>query len=119
MAQNFDEQFQDDMQFIVGGETFTMQWVRPEVLAQWEDEEAAETEEPVSAQAAVERMDQRVMSFLIPADRDRWKALRAREENAVPFSQLRTVVRWMVERQSERPTTAPSPSAGGRGRTGA
>jgi len=115
VPRNFDDVLSDDLEFVVRGETFRMAYVRPEVLAEWEDEEDADE----SAAAAVTRLDKRVLAFMHPDDRDRWTLLRAREEAPVPFVQLREILRWMVETQSNRPTETPSVSAGGRGRTAA
>lgn len=116
MARDFDEMKLDDMTFVVAGETFTMVYVRPEVLVQWEDEEDGEAE---TAQRAVDRIDDRIVSFLDADDRARWAALRQREDNPVAFVQMREIVRWMVETQSHRPTETPSASADGRGATAA
>lgn len=121
MPKNFDELLQQDLTFIVRGETFRMEYVQPEVLAAWEDEESAQLEsdedEKKTAQASIDRLDERIASFLPDGEKDRWKELRARKDGAVPFVQLREIVRWMVEVQSERPTETPSPSGAGRGRT--
>lgn len=123
MPRNFDDLLGDDLTFVVQDELFRMQYVRPEVLAAWEDKEDADLEagaaDAASAQTAINRLDQRIESFLVEGDVERWRTLRAREDQAVPFVQLREIVRWMVETQSERPTVTPSASAGGRGRTGA
>lgn len=121
MPKNFDELIASDLSFIVRGETFRMEYVRPEVLAAWEDEEEVvlDADEPdkKTAAAALERLDARICSFLSEDEAKRWRALREREDGAVPYVQLREIVRWMVEVQSERPTETPSGSAGGRGRT--
>lgn len=114
MPRNFDELLQDDLSFVVRGQTFTMRYVRPEVLAEWED---MEEEENDTAAASVQRLDGRICAFLTPEDAERWKELRAREEDAIPFVQIRELVRWMVETQSHRPTETPSPSEPGRGGT--
>lgn len=114
-AQNFDELHQaQDMSFVIKGETFTMQWVKPEILAEFEDEDTAD-----SALASLEKLDGLLVKFLIPGDVDRWKALRERDEDPVTFAQLKAILRWMVEAQSNRPTETPSRSARGRGRVAA
>ena len=71
----------DDLTFRVRGEVFQMVYVRPEVLAEWEDKRATELAEARAAardgdesaedvanaaQLSVERFDQRVKSFLRP-----------------------------------------------------
>lgn len=116
MPKNFDDLLTDDLSFVVRGELFRMTYVRPEVLAEWEDDDEGGDD---GAIAAIERLDRRILGFLEPQDRDRWTALRQKEDSAVPFVQLREIVRWMVETQSSRPTETPSASAAGRGSTAA
>ena len=43
MPRDFDAELSEDLEFVVAGETFKMKYVRPEVLAAWEDEPAAES----------------------------------------------------------------------------
>ena len=137
---NFDQEIlrpAEDLTFQIGGETFTMLYVRPEVMAEYEDDRAEEIhrlrEEQKAAEAnggdgfvyipndaaqTIERLDRRIKSFLKPEDHERWDKLRARTENPVPYSALTELERWMVQTQTVRPTETPSPSGGGRGRTG-
>lgn len=132
---DFDQEFlqhDDALTFRVRGEVFQMVYVRPEVLAEWEDQRATELAEARAqmgddpdaivtvnaAQQSIDRFDQRIKSFLRDEDKPRWDELRAREKDAVPYVQLREIVNWMVEVQSSRPTETPSPSGAGRGRTG-
>lgn len=120
---NFDELRESDLEFVLGGETFRMKYVRPEVLAEWEDEEEPETE---TAAERIERVDNRIIGFLDSSSNGdgkdsvtRYRELRAREENPVSLGQLRAVVVWMMETQTARPTEQPSALAGGRGKTAA
>jgi hypothetical protein len=115
VPRNFDEILESDLDFILGGETFTMRFVRPEALAAWEDEGDAPEDE--KAEAALHRLDGRIKMFIVEEQHEKYDALRARETNPVTMSQLRAVIRWMLEAQSERPTTTPSPSPRGRGAT--
>lgn len=116
MPKNFDEILEKDLEFTIGGETFKMRYVRPEVLAAWEDE-------PIDEKSVdmLKRQDQRIMMFLNGDDgsRDRYMKLREREENAIPMVQVNELLQWMIEVQTSRPTITPSPSASGRGRTAA
>lgn len=116
MPKNFDELLEQDLEFTIGGETFKMRYVRPEVLAAWEDESIDQKSDEL-----LKRQDERIMMFLAGGaeDHKRWMALRERDENAVPMVQVNELLRWMVEVQTSRPTITPSPSAGGRGRTAA
>lgn len=112
MPRNFDELLQDDLSFVLGGETFTMHYVKPEIMAAWEDEDEVET----AAETIVEA-DQKVKLFLIPGDQERYDKLREREENPVTSQQLNALLRWMVEVQTGRPTRPLSDSEPGPGST--
>lgn len=117
MARNFDDEMAQDLDFIVGGEAFTMRYVRPEVLAAWEDESEDDEE---SSDKILKRQDERILAFLSSEeDRKRYVAMRERDENALPLVKINELLRWMVEVQTSRPTETPSPSANGPGRTAA
>jgi len=66
-------------------------------------------------------MDAQILLFIDPADggHERWAELRAREESPVTIGQLNSILTWLMEEQTGRPTEPPSPSASGRGRTAA
>lgn len=112
MPKNFDEMLNEDLTFIIAGESFTMHLVRPEVLAAWEDEEDPETSMESLAEA-----DKKIKLFLAPEDHGRWDSLRARDENPVSSAALNALIRWMIEVQTGRPTQTPSPSDSGPGST--
>lgn len=116
MPRNFDAERYEDLEFVVAGENFKMKYVRPEVLASWEDEITAEKSED-----ALKQMDARIKLFLDDSNGaiERWDKLRAREDNPVSMGQINDILLWMVEVQSGRPTILPSPSASGRGKTAA
>lgn len=111
MARNFDELLEADLTFTIGGETFTMQYVRPEVLAEWEDEPNDDT----PAAEILARTTERMCLFLVEGDRDRFRSLRERTEKPIASVQLNALVRWMIEVQSGRPTQTPSLSGDGSG----
>lgn len=108
--------YTQDLDFEVCGEKFTCKTVRPEVLAAWEDAAIPET-----AVAALQVVDERILAFLADGNgqHDRYKAMREREENTPSMGQLRAILEWMVEVNSDRPTEPPSPSASGRGKSAA
>lgn len=111
---DFDsELLEQDLSFKIGGETFKMRYVRPEVLAAWEDEPIDEKSDEL-----LKRQDERIMAFLNGEDnsRDRYLKLRSRENDAVPMVQVNELLRWMIEVQTSRPTTQPSLSAVGPGK---
>jgi len=112
VPRNFDELLQEDLTFILGGETFTMQYVRPEIMAAWEDEPDIET-----AVETIEEADAKVKLFLLPGDAKRYEELRAREDKPVTSQQLNELLRWMVEVQTGRPTRRASDLEPGPGST--
>ena len=110
---NFDQELAQDLDFTIAGETFTMRFVRPEVLAAWEEEPDDEKSEDI-----LKRQDQRICEFLVTDEmKERWMKLRERSDNAVPLVAVNEILKWMVEVQTSRPTNQPSPLASGRGRT--
>jgi hypothetical protein len=116
MPRNFDDERQQDREFIIRGERFTMIMVRPEVIGAWEDEPT-----PEKSQDSIAFTSEKVKQFISNSDgsHERWEALRAREEDPVSLGELNELLIWMVQVQSARPTQSPSPSAPGRGRTAA
>ena len=111
---NFDEMLPTDRELTVGGEQFHWRDVRPEVLTSFEPSEVDGDEN-----AAWRLMDDQILLFLAADEHDKWRALRAREENPVTIQQLNAILLWLMEQQTGRPTVTPSPSAPGRGRTAA
>ncbi len=107
---NFDEMLAADREFTVGGETFHWHDVRPEVLTSFADETELD---------GWPLMDHQIMLFLEPAEHDKWREVRARDESPVTIAQLSAIITWLVEQQSGRPTVAPSPSGSGRTKTAA
>lgn len=112
VARDFDDVLETSLTFTIRGETFTLRDVRPEVIAAWEDEENAPT-----AAAGLTMLDDKIAVLLASDDdRTRWRELREREENPVTLRQVKALVEWIVEVQSDRPTEPPSSSPAGRGR---
>lgn len=114
---DFDQDLEQDLSFKIRGETFKMRYVRPEILQSWESENI----EGAAEADALKILDERIVFFLDQNGDSsaRWEALRKRDDDPVTLGQLTELVTWMVEVQSGRPTTAPSPSASGRGKTAA
>jgi hypothetical protein len=116
---NLDE-LTHDMSFTVGGETFVVHDVSPDVLMTMESDPEGEASEDAEVQKSVmERVDEQILAFLNGDEEStkRYRDLRARKENVVPLWKILEFRRLLWETQSERPTTTPSPSAAGRGRT--
>jgi hypothetical protein len=110
---NFDELLSGDKTFIVRGQTFTWRDVRPEVLTTLGQ---INGDEPDAIWAA---QDDQILNFLVPEDHERWKNLRAREDEPITIRQFNAILEYLVEQQTDRPTQTPSPSASGRGKQGA
>ena len=113
---NFDEMLPTDREFTVGGETYHWRDVRPEVLTSFEP--STNGSEP-DENAAWRLMDDQILLFIAKEEADRWRELRARDDNPVTIAQLNAILLWLMEEQTGRPTVPPSPSAAGRGRTAA
>lgn len=112
---NFDEMLAKDREFTVGGQKFRWRDVRPEVLTSFEPSENGDGD----PNGAWRLMDDQILLFLEPDAHERWKELRARDEDAVTIAQLNAILLWLMEEQTGRPTVQPSPSAPGRGQTAA
>jgi hypothetical protein len=111
---NFDDMLPTDRELTVGGETFHWRDVRPEVLTSFEPSDAADDKDD---NAAWRLMDDQILLFLAADEHDKWKALRARQDNPVTIAQLNAILLWLMEQQTGRPTVQPSPSVPGRGPT--
>jgi len=112
---NLDE-LSHEMEFTIGGEKFIVHDVSPDVLMTMESDEEGEAAEE---KGALDQVDEQILSFL-NGDGDsveRYKAMRARKENVVPLWKLLEFRRLLWETQSSRPTSPPSLSVAGRGKT--
>jgi len=114
-VKDFDELKASDRDFKVSGETFHWRDVRPEVLTSFEPSENGDGD----ANAAWRLMDDQILLFIVPDEHDKWRELRARDDEPVTIGQMSAMIQWLMEQQTGRPTEAPSPSAAGRTRTAA
>ena len=119
MPKSFDDLVSNERTFVVRGETFTWRDVRPEILTAFQPSESEEKKDENDNSGIWKQLDEQILLFLVPEDQERWLNLRAREDNPVTIVQLNAILEWLVGEQTERPTLTPSPSASGRGRTGA
>lgn len=122
MAKNFDDLLSQERTFIVRGQTFTWRDVRPEVLTDLggsvngdEGEEGTN----LDSNSIWELQDRQILNFLVPEDHERWKNLRASDEEPITVRQFNAILEYLVGEQTDRPTPEPSPSGSGRGKTGA
>lgn len=112
--QNFD--FPPDLlEFEVHGEHFHVKTVAPEVIAAWDDTPASDEE------SAFAKLDTMILTFIDDGNgqAERWKDLRESPDHALAVGQMRGILRWLVESQSDFPTAPPAPSPRGRGKTAA
>jgi hypothetical protein len=117
MPKSFDDLISQERTFVVRGETFTWQDVRPEVLTAFQPEAEVDPERPETNVDIWKQLDEQISLFLVPEDRERWSKLRARDENPVTIIQLNEILTWLVGEQTERPSQTPSPSGPGRGKS--
>lgn len=117
MPKSFDDLISQERTFVVRGETFTWQDVRPEVLTAFTPETEVDPDKPGSDVGVWKQLDEQISLFLVPEDRERWLKLRERDENPVTIIQLNEILTWLVGEQTERPSQTPSPSGPGRGKT--
>lgn len=117
--QDFDVQREEraisDREFVMGGERFTViPAVDMEVIANYEDKASQGTSVEFT-----QLMHETILAFLIPEDRERWSAMRerVRETNGITHSDASSLIRWMLERDAQRPT-APSSSSSTGGASG-
>lgn len=111
---NFDELLSEDRTFVVKGQTFTWRDVRPEVLT-----DLGEVNGDGNPNAVWEAQDKQILNFIVPEDHERWKKVRADEENPLTIRQFNAILEYLVGEQTDRPTETPSPSASGRGKRAA
>ena len=121
---NYDE-LSHDMSFTLGGETFEVHDVSPDIIEQWEADEAADSEEEEGKngkpkETAMQRVDRHILTFM-QGDTEmtkRYKALRARKgKEAVPAWKIVAFHNDLYDTQSGRPTVPPTPLAPGAGQT--
>ena len=105
----------DLLEFEVHGERFHVKTVAPEVIAAWDDAPAD------SEESAFQKLDAMILTFIDDGNgqAERWKALRESPDHALAVGQMRGILRWLVESQSDFPTEAPALSPRGRGKTAA
>ncbi len=122
---NFDEAREERRArpntFQIGGEVFTFRrGLRPEEFSELIQEYADSLDN--AKLKGLERtaiVDRTIIRFLeVEEDGERWAALRQRDEDAITAGDMQKVLLWLIEEQTERPTTAPSSSGNGGATTG-
>lgn len=121
MPINFDEiQEKEDRDFIIRGQTFTIQHVRPEEMLEidkLEDAYIALTEPKFSD--LVKMSEERLILLIDDGNGqvDRWRELRAREANPITYGEIMAISRKALEVISGIPTLPSTGSGAGDGKT--
>ena len=114
---NLDE-LTHDMSFTIGGETFVVHDVAPEVLLTMEKVQGEE--DPNADENVLAKIDEQILLFLNGDDDAvrRWNELRQNPTKPIPLWKILEFRTLLWETQSSRPTMPPSSSSpSGRGRT--
>lgn len=100
-----------DRTFKIGGEVFVMKAaVRPETMIGYEA-----INEDTQPEDVLRIIDDLIVSFIEGGEdaAQRYRDVRAREDDAVSMRDLNALTDWMIGRQTGRPPTPPSSSMGG------
>jgi hypothetical protein len=121
MPVDFDQiRDQEDREFVIRGEMFKIQRVRPEVMEEvtaLEDVFVA-IEEPKYSDV-VELAEKRLLLFLDDENGavDRWKKLRERKVDPITYTEITEISRLVLEKATGLPTVRPPASGTGGGST--
>ena len=117
MPRNFDElRKQKDLDFIVGGNTFTIHLMPLTMIDVWTKRE--EKIKPSDTEAFTQMCIDRIADAVEDGNgaSARWRELCAGDKGP-SYGELLELARWTWEAQSDLPTMEPSPSQPGRGTT--
>lgn len=96
--------------FTIAGREFRVYpAILPEVLADYQDGLAGASHAQYAA-----LLDRTIKEVIVEADHEKWDEARRDKTDPITLFDMATVMRWLIERQTDRPTEAPSPSSGGR-----
>jgi hypothetical protein len=113
VARDFDLERQKtaesrDLQFVAGGESFEIvPFVTPEHLDAFKPMNRPEGKEVIDV------YDDWILSMLVEKDRPRWTAMRKEAKPPLELHTIETIVFWLVEQATGRPTVRPSSSRPG------
>ena len=100
-----------DRTFKIGGEEFhRVAGCRPETLLAWSELTGDDGAAPADGARAITLIDRLCFDLIDADDRERWVALRAREDDPVTIEDLRDVLNWLVSAVMGRPLEG-SPSS--------
>lgn len=117
MPRNFDElRKSKDLDFILGGETFTIHMLPLPMIGVWTEREGAVKTDDTEAftNMCIDRIADAVADGNGSADR--WREL-CKGEKAPSYGELLELARWAWEAQSDLPTMDSAVSQPGRGTT--
>lgn len=105
-----------ERQFQLRGRTFTVrERVRPEAQAILEDSIMQ-----ASALQVLSDYDEAFVMYLVPEDADKWKEVRALDgSDVLQYAEINSIMRFLIEASTDRPTSAPAASTDGRATTAA
>ena len=115
----FSDGLAKDRDFEFLGELFSYKLVHWSVITEIVDG-GRNGKDPTATEQVQELID--LIPKFVEDDNDgpaRMAALLAGTDKPVPIGQVNALYEWLLEVSSGRPTEAPSPSPGGRGKTGA
>ena len=126
MLREFSKELVEDRQFEIGGELFEWRYPFWEDFADRREADAQIVRNPdatneITFKEMYKDFIDRCEPFIDPKNDSikRWRALAKRRVDPVPAYQFTELYQWLLEVTSGRPTEQPSPSPGGRGKTGA
>lgn len=107
-----------DRRIKIGGKEFTYKAsVAPEVVLAWNSAATGETEGLTEARW-LELFDETILAMLDPGQEAAWAEIRDRNSaHPINLADLRDVLQFLMEQATGRPTTPPSDSSPGGGRT--
>ena len=108
MARNFDQERaeareQRDLEFTVGGQTLhIVPFVHPEQLDAFQPTNRGDNKTVLNV------YDEWVVSMLVDEDKPKWAEIRANADPPLELHTIETIVFWLVEQATGRPTARPS-----------
>jgi hypothetical protein len=111
---NFDEAREErekrDRSFVIGGETFTYRaGIAPEAFIRYNE---MDTDTP--EQDAIAIIDEAVVAFLEPGQDDLWRKVRdPQARHPLNIGDMRDLLSWLFEEQTNRPLSPGSDSSAG------
>ncbi len=116
-VKNFDEarrakhKAEGERTFVLGDETFVLRpAIHPSILERYDD---LDNDTPVKE--TMEIVDDLIVALIEPRDgaEDRYRAVRANQDDPISVEDLQDLIRWMMEIQTGRPTGPPGDSSPG------